>query len=66
MQTTPAQLTTFVGALLWGLSSTVLWAVVVYFAVRAGWNIYQAIGAGYVAWAGLLGTLMATGIISVR
>ena len=63
---TPAQLTTFVGALLWGLTSTVLWALVVFFAVRSGWNIYQAIGAGYVAWAALLATLMATGVINVR
>lgn len=55
----------FVRSLLWGLGATVVWLVVLYLVVRMGGGLVLGIGVGYLAWAGLIVGLLATGILSV-
>ena len=60
-QTLPA----VVRSMAWGLSATMLWLLVVWVAVRAGWTLPRAVGVGYVGWALLLGGLLVAGILRV-
>ncbi|MBC7810071.1 MAG: hypothetical protein H7175_02935 [Burkholderiales bacterium] len=55
---TPEDTVKFSQTLLLGIFSTVLYVVAVWLAMRAGWTLFAAIGAGYVAWAVALGAIL--------
>jgi hypothetical protein len=53
----------FARLLIVSLIPSFVWLVVVFFAVRAGWGVFPAIGAGYGVWAVLIGGLFWLGIL---
>ena len=55
--------TEFVGSLIVSLIPSFIWLGVVFFAVRAGWGVLPAVGAGYGVWAVLIVGLSWIGIL---
>lgn len=55
---TPEDTVKFSETLLFGIFSTVIYVIAVWLAMRAGWTLWPAIGAGYVAWALGLGVIL--------
>jgi len=53
----------FVRSLIIGLIPSFIWLGVVFFAVRAGWNVFVAIGAGYGVWVVLIAGLFWLGVL---
>ncbi len=49
--TTPAQLSSFTGALLGGLGATVVFTVALWLAARAGFGLVPMLAVAYLAWA---------------
>lgn len=56
----------FVRSLLIGLVPSFLWLIVVYFGLRAGWNLWSAIIAGYAVWGILVALSFWLGILAVN
>lgn len=53
----------FMRSALLSLIPSILWLGVVYWALRAGWAVWPAVGVGYVVWAVLIAGLFYTGAI---
>lgn len=51
-------MTEYTQTLLWGLIPAFVFIIVTWLAFRAGWNLTQTIGVGYVVWALALGVLL--------
>lgn len=58
-------MTEFMRTALLTLIPSVLWLLVVFVALRAGWTIWQAIGAGYGLWVVLIAIMFWLGWLSV-
>lgn len=58
--------TNFVRSLLVGMAPSLLWLVVVFVAVRSGWQLLHAVLSGYVVWGALTGIAFALGILTVN
>jgi len=56
-------LTDFMRAAIISLIPTFIWLGVVFLAVRAGWNVFAAIGAGYGVWVVLIAGLFWLGVL---
>ncbi|MFN8372729.1 MAG: hypothetical protein U0694_07610 [Anaerolineae bacterium] len=51
-------MTNYASTLFWGLLPTVIFVIVAWLALRAGWGLVQTIGVGYFAWAVGVGVLL--------
>ncbi len=60
----PAVMADFGRSLLISLIPSWLWLGVVFLALRAGWNLWLAIGSGYAAWAACLAVFFAARILT--
>ena len=56
----------FVRSLLIGMGPTLIWLVVLYFALRAGWGTLTSVVTGYSVWGVLIATAFWLGIWSVN
>lgn len=56
---TQEKMVAYAGSLAVGIVPTVLFTIVAWLGLRAGWTVWGAIGAGYVSWGLLLVTLIA-------
>ncbi len=63
--TEPRQIAEFVRILYISLIPALIWLGIVFFAVRAGWSLLAAFGAGYAVWAFLIGGLLLFGVVVV-
>ena len=61
----PQAMSDFVRSLLISLVPSFIWLVIVFVTVRAGWSLWASIGAGYVVWAILIGSLFRLGILAM-
>lgn len=64
-ESNPQMMADFVRSLLVSLVPSFIWLGIVFLAVRAGWNVLAAIGAGYAVWAILIGGLFALGVLAL-
>ena len=55
----------FVRSLIIGLIPSLIWLGVVFFAIRAGWGVLAAIGAGYGVWVMLIAGLFYFGVLAM-
>lgn len=60
------QMADFVRSLLITLIPTFIWLGIVFLAIRAGWSLVAAIGAGYGVWAVLIAGLFMLGVLRVN
>ncbi|MCE7980247.1 MAG: hypothetical protein DYG89_03575 [Caldilinea sp. CFX5] len=56
----------FVRSLIIGMVPTMLWLAIVFLALRGGWNLWLAIGSGYVAWGVLLAAAIQAGLLRIN
>ena len=61
----PQVMTDFVRSLIITLIPSFIWLGVVFITIRAGWNLWAAIGAGYTVWAALTAGLFWLGALSL-
>jgi len=61
----PPVMADFVRSLLITLIPSFIWLGVVFVTIRAGWNLWAAIGAGYGVWAALIAILFWLGVLSL-
>jgi hypothetical protein len=61
----PKVVADFTRSLIAGLVPSLIWLGVVFLAVRAGWGVLPAIGAGYVVWAALIAGLFWLGALAL-
>ena len=56
----------FVRSLFIGMLPTMLWLAIVFLALRGGWNLWQALLSGYVAWGVLLVAAIQVGLLRIN
>jgi hypothetical protein len=59
----PQAMSDFVRSLIFGLVPAFIWLGIVFVTLRAGWNLWQAMGVGYAVWGTLIAGLFLGGVL---